>query len=183
MRDRVCAIAAALQAFGVNAIRLSLMARGNNLGRNIFEYTGTDRRDAMRAYHAKLMHRGKAPENGVIAHMHMPRERSVIGKNSVVANLAVMRDMTVGHNPIIVAYLSHADVLRGAAIQCAKFADDIPLANFQTGGLARIFFILRNFPYRGELKNFVLPTNARMPGNHGMRAYPAARFNLDMFAD
>ena len=163
MRDRVCAIAATLQAFGVNAIRLSLMASGNNIGRNIFEYTGTDRRDAMCAYHAKLMHRGKAPQNGIIAHMHMPRERSIIGENSVVANLAVMRDMTVGHNPIIVAYLGYANILGGAAIKRAKFSNDIPLANLQTGGLACIFFILRNFPYRGELKNFVLPTNALIP--------------------
>ncbi len=47
----------------------------------------------------KLMHPRKATQNDPIPHMHMPRQGGIIGKNGVIADLAVVGNMHIGHHP------------------------------------------------------------------------------------
>ena len=99
----------------------------------------------MRAHFAKLVNERKAAQNRVIVNINVASKRAIVGHDSVIANGAIMRDMHVSHNPVIVADFGHAFILNGATIKGAEFANGIIVANFKCGRLACILFILRRF--------------------------------------
>jgi hypothetical protein len=76
--------------------------------------------------------------------------------------------MHIGHDPVIATHARYAGILRSTAIECAKLANRVVITNFQPRRLAGEFLVLRNFTQRRELKNPVVGTNARMPGNDCM---------------
>ena len=76
--------------------------------------------------------------------MHMASQLRIIGKNRVVAHLAVMRQMHIGHDPVVVAHTGHADIAGRANIEGTKLADGVALANDQLARLARILLVLGN---------------------------------------
>src|SRR5690606_14575783 len=61
-------------------------------------------------------------------------------------NLAIMGNVYIGHDPVVVAYPGYADVLRRAGVDGDVFADHIAVADFQPGRLTLVFFILRHTP-------------------------------------
>src|SRR4051812_36247233 len=93
----------------------------------------------------KLMHRRETAENGEITDAHMTRELRIIREDRVVADLAVVREMHVRHDPVVVAEPRNAGVLYGAAIERAKFANGVAIADFKARGFARILLVLRRF--------------------------------------
>ena len=131
----------------------------------------------------KLMHPRKATQNDPIPHMHMPRQSGIIGKNGVIADLAVVGNMHIGHHPVVIANPGDPFVLRCTGIKSAKLANSIAIANFQTRGLTGIFFILRLRPQRSKLKNLVIAPNAGMALNHAMRPNARAFTNLNVRAN
>ena len=56
----------------------------------------------MRAQPHILMYYGKAAQNNKIIHVHMASQLRIVGKNGVVANGAVMGQMHIGHDPVVV---------------------------------------------------------------------------------
>ena len=97
----------------------------------------------MRTQFAKLVHHSKAAQNNPIAHMHMAGQLGVVGKNSVVANLTVMRQMNIGHDPVVISYRGDTLVASGSNVEGTKLSNDIAVPNDQFTGLTSIFFILR----------------------------------------
>ena len=57
----------------------------------------------MHADPAKLMYAGKGPNRRMISDRHMARERRRIGQNNVIAEQAVMTDMNICHQEIVIA--------------------------------------------------------------------------------
>lgn len=91
--------------------------------------------------------------------LHMSRQGCAISHNNVVANDAIMRDVGVSHEQVVIANFGDALVLLGAPVQGRKFTDRVTVAYFQPGYLGGVLFILRVFTYRGKLINPILFTN------------------------
>ena len=100
--------------------------------------------ETVRTQTTELMNHREAAQNNPIAYVHMPRQLRTVGKNSVVAHPAIVRQMDIGHDPVVVAQLGDTCVARRANVERTKLADGIALANDQLTGLAGIFFILRH---------------------------------------
>ena len=175
--------AAPPQAFDIDAVRCSRLARGHDVRRNILEYHAGNTRHDVGANFAELVHAGKPTQDGIVTHRHMSRQGSVIGENRMVAHLAVMGEMDIGHDPVVVADTRHARILRSAQIESAEFAYGIAVANFQPGRLSRIFLVLRNFSQGVELENMIIAADKGMPVNNRMRAHRGAVADDHVLAD
>ena len=137
----------------------------------------------MRADVAELMHPGIAAENCPVVYMHVPPKLRIVGEDRPVAHLAIVRDMHVGHDPVVVADAGHARVLYGSGVERTVFADGVAVADGQFGRLAAVFFVLRLFAERTELEYPVAATDPRPTGNHHMRADPGVVADFDVLAD
>ena len=100
--------------------------------------------ETVRTQTTELMYHGKTAQNNPVVYMHMTRQLRTVGKNRVVTHLAIVRQMDIGHDPVVVAQLGDTCVARRANVERTKFADGVALANDQLTGLAGIFFILRH---------------------------------------
>ena len=101
-------------------------------------------RETVSTQAAELVHHREAAQNNPVVYVHMTRQLRTVGKNSVIAHLAIVRQMDLGHDPVVVAQLGDTCVARGSNVERAKLADGVALANDQLAGLAGIFFILRH---------------------------------------
>ena len=121
--------------------------------------------------------------DGMIADMHMARELGIVGKNRMVADLAIMRQMHISHDPVAVANAGGTRILDGSAIEGAEFTYGVVVADFQTGWLPAIFFVLWCPAYGTKLVNRIAHANPRMRINHNMRSYPCSGANLHLRTD
>ena len=70
----------------------------------------------------------------------------------MVADHAVMGEVAVGHNPVVVADTGFADTGDRTEVERRKFADGVAVADNQLGRLVAVFFVLRNFAKAGKLE-------------------------------
>ena len=89
------------------------------------------------------MHRGERAQDHPVAHFHVPGNLRVVGEDGFVAHLAVVRQVGVGHHPIVVTQARDAAGLNGAQIESAKLANGVAVADVQLGGFTGVFFVLR----------------------------------------
>src|SRR5690606_21305259 len=100
-----------------------------------------------------------------------------------VADDAIMRDMRIGHDPVVVADLGDAPILQRAAVDGRVLAYRVAMADHEACRLARVFLVLRRIAYGGELKDVVVFADRRRPFDHGMRLDARAAADLDVVAD
>lgn len=143
-------------------------SRGDIWG-DILERNRPDGAERVRTDTAKLVDQGKSAEHDMVADRHVPCQRSIVGKNRLIADLAVVRYMDVRHNPVVIADPRYGEVLRSADIDRTELAYGVAGANLKPGRFAGIFFILRNFAKRDELKNPVILSDHGVSADHGMR--------------
>ena len=101
----------------------------------------------------------------------------------MAAKLAVVGDVDVGHDPVVIAQAGDAGVLHGAGVDGDELADGVARADFQTGGFACVFLVLRRCANAGELEDAVARANAGAAFNDAVRANAAARANAHMGAN
>ena len=175
--------AVAAHAFAVKSGRFGAVAGGHEIWRHIFVYARGKGGHGVIADAAELEHQRVAAQHDIIADFHMPRQAGIVGKNGVAADYAVVREMAVSHNPVIVADARFADAGYRAGVERSKFADGVAVADNQPRGFAAVFFVLRLCAQTGKLENAVVFADLGMPFNHGVRADFGVRANLDVFAD
>ena len=73
----------------------------------------------------------------------MTRQLRVVGKNRVAANLAIVGQMDIGHEQIVITHPGHTATVDGAGIESAKLSNGVAVADHQTGWLSSVFFVLR----------------------------------------
>jgi uncharacterized protein (DUF2336 family) len=117
----------------------------------------------------ELMNHREAAEDGPVANMHMAGELGVVGEDGTVADLAIMRQMHIGHDPVVVAQASDAGILRGAAIEGAELPDRVA-SPISVGRFAGVFLVLRLFADGAELEDAIVAAHAGVPGQHDMGA-------------
>src|SRR5437773_117320 len=161
--------AAPLQPFAVDSERLRRITRRHDVRRQVLQQDRRDPGDRMRADRDELMGTGKPAQHGVVADLDMTGESRDIGEDRVVADLAVVRDMHVGHYPVVASDARDARVLRGAAAESAVLADGVAVADLECGRFAGVFLVLGRPAERAESENPVLSAYASPPLDHHVR--------------
>src|SRR5512134_788297 len=182
-RDALRRKPAAPQPLAVDAVGLGHVAGGLDVGRQILGEVGAHAREAVRADVHELVHQGGAAEDHPVADVHVPRQPAVVGEDAMAADLAVVREMHAGHDPVVVADARDARVARRPAIDGHALADRVAVADLDRRVLARVFLVLRRRADRAELIDAVVAPDARAPVEHHVRADPAALAHLDALAD
>ncbi|GIK26067.1 MAG: hypothetical protein BroJett006_23130 [Betaproteobacteria bacterium] len=115
--------------------------------------------------------------------MDVAGQLGIIGEDGVVADLAVMGQMHIGHDPVVRSKPGYSDVLRGTAVERAEFADGIAITNLKLCRLSGVFFILGHLPDRAILKNPIAIPDAGVSVEDNMRSNPGVVADLDVFSD
>src|SRR6266699_3221820 len=87
---------------------------------------------------AGLEHGSESAHDRVIAHLNMPGESAIVREHHRIADCAIVADVTVSEKISAIANARFA-IAFGAAIDRAKFAERIFVANFQIGRFAGVF--------------------------------------------
>ena len=110
----------------------------------------------------------------------MPTKLNDIRKNRMARNLTVVRNMHVGHDPVVVPQSGYADVLHGSTIDRNELAYRVAVTDFKRGVFAAILLILW-WPSHGcVMMDRVLATNTRAALEHDVGSDPRAFANLDL---
>ena len=131
----------------------------------------------------ELVHARQAAQEHPVAEVHVPGQLHGVGQDQVAAELAVVRDVHVGHDPVVVAQARDAGVLHGAGVDGHELADRVAVADLQAGGFAGVLLVLRRPADRRELKDAVALADGRVALDHAVRTDRAARADAHVRAD
>jgi len=112
------------------------------------------------------MNQGEAAEKSVVADMHVPGETRCVREHGVPTDAAIVRDMTVGHDEIVVTDDRLPAALDSAAIQRTVLAYGIAIADGEARGLALVADMLWRVAERTKLKYTILTSDASRTVNH-----------------
>ena len=110
----------------------------------------------------------------------MTRNRGVVGEDRMVAHDAIMSDMGIGHDPVVVADERDARILDRPAIDRRVLANRIAIADLEPGILAVVFLVLRVVANRRERKDVVIATDRRRPLDDHVRLDARSAADLDI---
>jgi hypothetical protein len=113
----------------------------------------------------------------------MTRKGRGICKNSMITYLAIVGNMDIGHDPIIVSKTSEPSPLDSTAIDSAILANGVTVANMKLCWFAPVFLILRIITNRGKLKDMIIASNPSRPSDDGMRTDPGTGADLHIRTD
>ena len=113
----------------------------------------------------------------------MPAQRRTVGKRRVVADLAIVCNVHVGHDPVVVADAGDARVLNRSPIQGAKFADRVVVADRKECRFASVFLVLRGGTQRIELPDAVAAPDRGRPFDDAVRTDPRTGADAHPWAD
>src|SRR5882762_1754317 len=175
--------AAPLQPLAVDSERLRRIARRHDVRRQVLQQDRRDPGDRVRADRDELMRSGKPAEHGIVSDLDVTGKRRDIGKDRVVADPAIMRDMHIGHDPVVVADARNARVLHGAAAESAIFADGVAVADLERRRLPTVFLVLGRSAERTESENSILSSYASSPLDQHVRPDRGPLPYRDVLAD
>jgi hypothetical protein len=99
----------------------------------------------VRADAHELVHAGQTTQDHPVPHMHMAGQLHVVGQDGVVADLAIVGHVHVGHDPVVVAH--RVTPPPGCTdVEGAELADRVAVADLQFAGLAGVLLVLRRAP-------------------------------------
>ena len=126
----------------------------------------------------------EAAEDRPVADRDVAGELACVGEDGVVADLAVVREVHVGHDPVVVAQARHAGVLRRAAVDRDVLADGVAVADLHPRVGSPLYFLsCGGRADRREVEDAVVAADARVAVEHDVRADPGALADLDVRAD
>ena len=117
---------------------------------------------------AELMDARQAAHDHPIPHVHMAGEGGVVGQDGVRAHLNVVRQMHIGHDPVVVTQAGDARVLDRAAVEGAELPDGVAVADVQGGGFAAVLHVLRRTAQHGVCMDAVVAADDRGPLDDAM---------------
>src|SRR6201991_1195642 len=162
--------AAALQALAVDAAWAAAGLIGHHHeGRDVRAHQAAHADERMRAHLAELVHARVTGEDRPVADLRMPGERRVVGEHDMVAHLAVVRDMHVGQEPVVVADTRDTAAVTGATVDRDELTDEIAIADDDFGALALPFLVLRRTTDGRELRDAVVASDHGRTLDHHVR--------------
>ena len=185
--ERIEALASetgAFEADGVEAVAARFARRDNfREWKHILGDHGVGADVGVAADAAELLHGRKGADGGVIVHDDVAGESRAIDENCVAADLAVVADVGVGHDQIVIAHAGDAAALHGAAADGAKFAKGVAVTDFERDALARIGEVLRIATDDGKGIQAIIFSEARGAFDDGVMIEDAAVAEFDFVAD
>ena len=131
----------------------------------------------------ELVNQRKSAENDPVPDMNMSGQLCTVGENRVVADLAIMRQMDVSHDPVVVTQTGDSFVLNRSQVEGTEFANGVAIADFQFRLFPCIFFVLRHTAQRCELENAIVFADSGMSFNNDMRTNPRTCPDFDIGTD
>src|SRR6185437_109330 len=122
---------APLQAFRVHAARHRELAGDIDEGRHVTVDRREHRGERVRADLAELVHARESAQHNVVADFDMARERGIVGEDGVAADVAVVRNVRVGHDPVVVADAGGVAAFGGAAVDRDEFMEGVAVADLE----------------------------------------------------
>src|SRR5690606_23360811 len=107
----------------------------------------------------------------------------VVGEHAMAADDAVVRDMRIGEEPVVVADAGAAAAVAGAAVDGGELADDVAVADLEPDALAAVLLVLRLAADRGMAVEMVVAADAGGAVDAAMRADAGAVADLDIGTD
>jgi len=104
----------------------------------------------------KLMHAGKAAKDRPVTDMHMACQGRIVGHDRLITNDAIVGNMHIRHDPVVITQNGLTFVLRRTATNRAVFANRVSITDDQSGWLTSIFLILWVVTDRCELVDMIV---------------------------
>ena len=180
--DIVLGKTSALQTYQIEPTGLTWIAIDDHERRNVLNDFRTAADDRVLANTTKLMNGGQARNNGVVAYFDMSRERTVIRENHMVADLAVMRYVSIAKKQIVRTDACR-DFVMGTSVDGGIFSKNVMRPNQQMSRLANVFQILRLATDGGERKKFIIFADPRRTFDHDVRMQRAIVTDDDIITD
>jgi len=141
------------------------MFPGHGKGRDVFPNGGAAADNTMGADAGELMDPRHSADDGVVFHMDMAGQVGGIGHDDPVAELAVVGDVTIGHDEIAIPHDRDADISGGGTMDGNEFTDRVVIADDRPRNLVAELEVLGYGADGGKLKD------------------PASRADVGMFVD
>ena len=117
------------------------------------------------------MDRRQSTHADVVIQGYVAGQGRAVGEDDVVADPAVVPDVGIDHEQVIVPDAGlHATAAR-ADVERRELADRIPVADRQRTVLPAILHVLRNGAHAGELENPVVAADRRAALHHAVRSH------------
>ena len=182
--DLVFGESAAGQAHAVHALEADGFAAGQHVGRDVLGDLESGPDHGMGADAAELMGDGRTAHDGPVVDVRFPREGGVAHEDAVVADGAVVRDVDIGHDERVAAYLrDRLPAGLGAAVDRGALADGHPVSDLHPGLFSFEFQVLRYGAHNGAGKHGAVLAHLHVGEDGGMREDLAAVSDLDVFID
>ena len=119
----------------------------------------------------------------MVIHPDVSRQRGAVGEHRIVADLTIVSDVYVRHDPVAITDPRDAAAALGTPVDGAILANGVLITDFETCRLIAIFLVLRRFSDGRERVDLITATHSRRSLNNGVGTYPAPGANLDIRAD
>src|SRR6266481_3334001 len=127
---------------------------------------------------ATLVHRRKRAQRYEILHGHVTRQRSAVHEQRIVADLAVVPDVRIRQEKIIIANPRDTAALRGSPADGHMFAKNVCFAHMQFDALAAESVVLWIAANHAKRVKHVVVCEFRRAADHRIRANLHARAQL-----
>ena len=164
-------------------MRFRCVAGGNNKWRNVFQANRTNSGYGVGAHLAKLVYQGKSSQYRVVSHANMACQTRAIGEYGVVAHLAIVGNMGIGHDKIIVTDNRSRSALRRAPAYGAILPDNIPIPNNEAMITPIETQMLWRITDRRKLKDFIVAPNLGVGLDDHVRTNPGIISNGNTLVD
>ena len=172
--DGFARIAATFHPDAIEAEAFRMVTLYDREGRGVFYDHRVPSNECLITNAAKLMDARICANIRPVADLDMPGERRGIRHYDVIADPAVVGDMGLGHEKVIVTDRSKSAATRGAAVDRDEFTDLVALADFGCSGFTRVLKILRRQADRNEREN------ARTLADRGPSVYNNVRLKTNI---
>ncbi len=181
LADTVFAEAAPLQSDSVEAVGMGV-SRGRGFGKrqNVPRDRSAAADEGVSSNADEVMHRAKRSHHSPLSDRDVPSQGRGIGEDDVVPDLAIMRDVGVGHHQHVTAHARQPAALDRAAVNRDKLANLVLVADLEAGGFAGVSKVLRRHADRAEGKEPIVFTDLCWPfdGDVRKQTAPFAQFDI-----
>lgn len=176
--------ASALEADGIEAVAARFAGRDDfREWKHVLSDHSVRADVGMAADAAELLDGRKRADGGVIVHGDVPGERRAIHENRVAADLAIVADVRVGHDEIVIAETRDAAAFHGAAIHRGEFAKCVAVSDFERDALACKRQILRIAANDRKWIQAIILAEARRAFDDGVMIENASIAEFDIISD
>src|SRR6266849_3237223 len=182
--DPIFAESATLQANGIQPIRMrSALGRGLRKRQHVPCHGSASADNGMRPNAYKMVYRTKRADVGPVFDNDMSSQRRGVSHDDVAADLAIVRDVSVGHDQVVVPDPGEAAALHRAAINRDELANLVVIADLEARRLARVRNVLRRQANRREREESIIDADLRRSFQGDVRHQMAALAQFDPHAN